>query len=114
MKEQWIKFNTSVWSNQIICADPAHFTVWWYLKSHAAFRAHCAIYSGKVIELQPGQLITGAKELSELLGIDRMRVTRILKHFTDAGLITQRVNTKGRVITVLDSEKRDPQATASP
>ena len=104
MAEHWIKFNTSVWNDKVICADTAHFCVWWYLKSHAAYQTHCALFSGEVLELQPGQLVTGAAAIGRALGIDHTRVMRILRHFTAAGLITQRVNNRGRIITVLDGK----------
>ena len=106
MAESWIKLNRDVWNDHIICADAEHFMIWCFLKSYAAYEARPAIFSGRVVTLKPGQLITGIQVIAERTGIERTKVARVLARFEKAGMIRQQVTRNGRIVTLTE----DPAA----
>ena len=104
--EGWFKFERSWLENGVITADGDHLRVWLQLNAMAVFEPQQAVFRGGAVTLQPGQLITGRKKLATLCGVQESKITRILKHFQDANLITQRTTNRSRLIalTVWDSD----------
>ena len=98
--EGWFKFERKWLENGVITADGDHLRLWLTLLSLAAFEPRQAIFRGKAVTLQPGQLITGRKVLSSLCGIQEDKVQRVLKHFAQAGLLCQEASSKNRKITL--------------
>jgi DNA-binding transcriptional regulator YhcF (GntR family) len=60
------------------------------------------MWNGVETELNPGQLITGRKKLSEQTGIAESKIQRALKTFEKCHMIEQQTTTKNRLITVLN------------
>ncbi len=98
--EGWFKFERKWLENGVITEDGDHLRLWLTLLSMAAFEPRQALFRGKAITLQPGQLITGRKVLASLCGIQESKVTRILARFSSAGLLTQRTSNQNRLITL--------------
>ena len=81
MMEGWIKSYRAILDNPIVCKDADHYAVWGYLLHNAAHTPTDAMFNGKRITLQPGQLITGRRKIAEMFRIDESKVRRILKLF---------------------------------
>lgn len=84
----------------------------WYDDSHAVHlfihllisanhKGKQAIWDGSIIELQPGQLITGRKKLSAETGINESKVQRLLKKFEMYQQIEQQTNNVSRLISIV-------------
>ena len=71
--EGWIKLHRKTLDNPIVMKDSAHFAVWAYLLLNATHAEKQAIFKGKRIVLQPGQLITGCISISDNYNRDRLR-----------------------------------------
>ena len=108
--EGWFKFERAWLDNGVITQDGDHLRVWLQLNAMAAFEPRQAIFRGEAVTLQPGQLITGRKQLAALSGVQEDKVQRVLKHFTQAALITQEMASKNRKIT-LNLHNREPAET---
>lgn len=111
----WIKLHRKILDNPVVCKDSDHIAVWAYLLLNATHKEYPALFSGKKILLQPGQLITGRKTIADKFKIDESKVQRILKSFEIEHQIEQQKSNKNRLITVLswrdyqDSEQQDEQ-----
>lgn len=109
----WIKLHRKILDNPIVCKDSDHIAVWTYLLLNATHKEYPALFSGKKILLQPGQLITGRKAIADKFKISESKVQRILKSFEIEQQIEQQNGNKNRLITVLswhdyqDSEQQD-------
>jgi hypothetical protein len=60
------------------------------------------MFGGKEITLQPGQLITGRKELSNKCNSNESKIERILKSLENEQQIEQQKSNKNRVITIVN------------
>lgn len=99
--EGWIKLYRQVLDNPIVCKDSDHIAVWMYILLNATHKEYPAVFSGKKIIMQPGQLITGRKTIAEKFNIDESKVQRILKRFENEQQIEQQNGNKNRLISVL-------------
>lgn len=97
----WIKLHRSMLDNPVVCKDPEHMAVWVYLLLEATHQNISKMFKGKRITLQPGQLITGRKVISEKLHINESKVQRILKTFKIEHQIEQQTSSRGSLITIL-------------
>jgi hypothetical protein len=100
----WIKLHRSTLDNPVVMKSAAHFAVWCLLLLLANSSPSLVIFNGKKITLQPGQLITGRKDLSNKLHNDfnEYKVERILNDLENAQQIEQRKTPNGRLITLLN------------
>lgn len=111
----WIKLHRKILDNPVVCKDSDHIAVWTYLLLNATHKEYPAMFSGKKIILQPGQLITGRKSIADKFKISESKVQRILKLFENEQQIEQQNGNKNRLITILswfdyqDSEQQDEQ-----
>lgn len=111
----WIKLHRKTLDNPVVCKDSDHLAVWMYLLMNATHKEYPAIFAGKKIMLQPGQLITGRIAISEKFNIHESKVQRILKKFEIEHQIEQQTNNKKRLISILswsdyqDSEQQNEQ-----
>ena len=114
MKYGWFKMNRKIFTDEIICCSSDYLAVWCYLCAHAAFKEQQVRFAGKVITLQPGQLITGRKAIAAATKIDEYKVQRILSFFEAAQRIAQQTSSKNRLITILEHENapQDAQQTS--
>lgn len=111
----WIKLHRKILDNPVVCKDSDHIAVWTYLLLNATHKEYPALFSGKKILLQPGQLITGRKTIADKFKISESKVQRILKSFEIEQQIEQQTSNKKRLISILswsdyqDSEQQDEQ-----
>lgn len=91
--------------NPIIMKDAEHLAVWMYLLLNATHAEYPALFKGKKITLQPGQLITGRKSIASTLCVSESKVTRILSAFESEQQIEQLTSNKNRLISVVNWDK---------
>lgn len=103
--EGWIKTYRSLLDNPIIMKDKDYLATWIYLLLNATHSKYDALFNGKRITLNNGQLITGRKSISEKLKIDESKVQRILKSFENEQQIEQQTGTRNRLVTILNWDK---------
>lgn len=97
----YIKAYRLMLDNPIVCKDSDHIAVWMYLLLNATHTQYAAMFNGQKIMLQPGQLITGRKSISEKFNISESKVQRILKLFESEQQIEQQTGNKNRLISIL-------------
>ncbi|MBM4165240.1 MAG: hypothetical protein FJ222_12490 [Lentisphaerae bacterium] len=76
--------------------------VWVDLLLHAQHAPTPTKFGGKVIILQPGQLVTGRKATAKRLGLNEFRVERILTTMENEHQIAQEKTHTSRLITILN------------
>ena len=101
MNNGFVKIHRKLLDNPIVCKDAEYFTVWVYLLLVATHKSCSAIFNGKKIELQPGQIITGRKTIATKFNISESKVQRILKSFEIEQQIEQQTGNKNRLITIV-------------
>ena len=100
--EGWIKLHRKTLGNPIVMKDSAHFAVWAYLLLNATHAEKQAIFKGKRIVLQPGQLITGCISISDKLKLNESKVRRVLNDFQNDGQIDRQTSNKNSLISILN------------
>lgn len=98
----WIKTHRKLLDNPIVCKDSDHLSIWMYLLLNATHETINGMFKGKRISLEPGQLITGRKSISEFLQINEYKVQRILKLYESEQQIKQQTSNKNRLITIVN------------
>jgi len=106
----WFKFYRSDLSNPFITKDTDHLALWVFLLAEAAIEPTEAVLGGKKMVLQPGQLTTGRKQLSQKTGINEYKIERTLNCFENAHLIAQQKTNKNRLISILSWDERQQAA----
>jgi hypothetical protein len=101
-KNGWIKLHRKMLDNPIIMKDAEHLAVWMYLLLNATHAEYPALFKGKKIMLQPGQLITGCISIGNQLSISESKVRRTLNDFISDGQIDRQTSNKNSLITVLN------------
>lgn len=101
-RQGWIKLHRQVLDNPVVCKDSEYFAVWCYLLLEATHQDKSIVFNGKRITLQPGQLITGRKSVSEKFNIEESKVQRILKTLESEHQIEQQTSNKNRLITIVN------------
>ena len=79
--EGWIKIHRKLLENPIVSKDSDHLAIWIYLLLNATHKEIPAVFKGKKIILQPGQLITGRKSMSEKLKISESKIFRVINEY---------------------------------
>lgn len=103
--EGYIKLYRQILDNPVVCKDSDHIATWVFLLSRATYKNCPAIFNGKKIILNPGQLITGRKKISEKFSISESKVQRILHLFEKEHQIEQQTCNKNRLITIVEWHK---------
>lgn len=98
----WIKLHRKMLDNPVVWKDSDHLAVWVYLLLKATHKEYPALFKGKKIILQPGQLITGRYAISEATGVQSDKVYRIIKFLKSEQQIAQQTSSKNSLITVLN------------
>ena len=98
--EGWIKEYRKLLDNPII-GKPLHCHLWNVLLLLAQHESSEYIWNGERKTLQPGQLMTGRKKLSELSGISESQIERIIKYLINEQQITQEKTNRYRIITIV-------------
>ena len=88
--------------NTVVCKDADYIAVWMYILLNATHTQQKKEFDGKIITLQPGQLITGRKAISEKVTTHESKVQRILKRFEIEQQIEQQTSPRHRLITILN------------
>lgn len=101
----YIKLYRTTLDNPVVCKDSEHLAVWVYLLLNATHAGYSAMFKGKRIELQPGQLITGRRSMAAKLKVSDSKVQRILKVFEIEQQIEQQTASQNRLISVLNWQK---------
>ncbi len=84
----------------------AYLAVWIYLLTKASIYGNKQfVFNGKQMSLKPGQLITGAYQISKETGVPRGTVERILKTFKSEEQIEIQPTTKYSIITIVKWKK---------
>lgn len=101
----YIKLHRCLLDNPFVCKDSDYLSVWVYLLLNATHTSMDALFAGKKITLNPGQLITGRISISGKLNISDSKVQRILKTFEIEQQIEQQTCNKNRLITLINWDK---------
>lgn len=103
--EGWIKIHRKILDNPIVCKDSETFAIWIYLLLNATHQDVPALFKGKRITLQKGQLLTGILSIAKKLDIDKSKVQRTLKSFENDKQIEQQMSNQNRLISILNWEE---------
>ncbi len=98
----WIKLYRKVLENPVVCKDAETFAIWSYLLLKATHKPYKNYHGGELIELNPGQLITGRKKISSHFNMSESKVQRVLKKLENEQLIEQQTKSTNRLITILN------------
>lgn len=101
----YVKIYRDILNNPVVCKDNDYFRVWLYLLLNASHKGYSAMFNGKKIELNAGQLITGRRSMAEKCNISESKAHRILKTFEIEHQIEQQTGNKNRLITILNWDK---------
>lgn len=80
MQKGWIKLHRKLLDNALM-NRPAYRAVWIEILLRATHDGVEVVFNGERLRLKPGQLTTGAYQLSKTTGVPRGTVERILKAF---------------------------------
>lgn len=100
--EGWVKTYRKILDNPIICKDAETYAIWSYLLLNATHKEIPAIFKGKKIMLQPGQLITGIKTIGDKFKINKDKIQRTLKCFENDKQIEQETSNRNRLVTIVN------------
>lgn len=101
----YIKLFRAIWDNPVITKDADHLAVWIYLLTHATHTKRSVIFGNERITLEPGQLVTGRKIISQKTGISESKIRRIINTFKIDQQIDQQTNSRGSLISILNWDK---------
>lgn len=101
----WIKLHRKVLENPIVCKDSDHLAVWIYLLLNATHESYPALFRGQKITLEPGQLITGRKSISNKLSVSESKTKRILIELESDQQIDRQRSNQSSLITILNWDK---------
>ena len=96
----WVKVHRAL-SDHLIASDPATLSVWIHILLLANHKETKRMINGRVIVLQPGQLITSRKSLAAKTGVNESKVERVLTTLKNEQQIEQHGTSKFRVISVV-------------
>ena len=97
----WIKLHRSLVGHPRY-SDPEWLTVWVYLLLNAVYEVTEKLFDGRVVKLQPGQLVTGRHVIAVATGVHESKVFRILQQLKNEQQIEQQAGAKSSIITVLN------------
>ena len=98
----WIKLYRKIMENPIVAKDADHLAIWVYLLLNATHDSYPVLFKGQKIMLQPGQLLTGRKAISDRLFISESKVQRVLDDFKSEHQIEQQTSNKNRLISIVN------------
>lgn len=97
----WVKVHRAL-SDHLIAADPSALSVWIHLLLLANHRETKRMINGRIIAIQPGQLITSRKSLSARTGVNESKIERVLTMLKNEQQIEQHGTSKFRVISIVN------------
>lgn len=96
----WVKVHRAL-SDHHISSDPATLSIWIHLLLLANHKETKRMINGRVIAIQPGQLITSRKSLAAKTGVNESKVERVLLALKNEQQIEQHGTSKFRVISIV-------------
>lgn len=100
--EGWVKLYRKLMENPIVTKDADHLAIWIYLLLNATHDSYPVLFKGEKIILEPGQLLTGRKEISSRLCVTESKVQRVLNSFKIEHQIEQQTSNKNRLISIVN------------
>lgn len=85
--------------------DSEWVNVWLYLLLNATHKTYKTVFNGNVIDLKPGQLVTGRFSISKATGINESKVRRILNILKTDHQIDQQAGNKSSLVSILNWDK---------
>lgn len=104
MKSGWIKLHRRLLDNPRV-TDPEWLAVWVYLLLSATHQPRKMDFDGRIVELRPGQFITGRLAIATATGVHESKVKRILAMMKGDQQIDQQAGVKGSMFTVRNWSK---------
>lgn len=104
MNQGYVKIHRKLLNNPVVMKDIDHLAVWIYLLLNATHKEVSAMFRGEKIILKPGQLITGSKSIADKLGINYVKVHRIISEFKSENQIEKQTSNKNSLITIVNWE----------
>lgn len=96
----WVSLHRKMLDNPVVCKDSDYMAIWIYLLLNATHAEIPAMFKGQKIMLNPGQLITGRKVISDKLRVTESKVQRVLKCYESEQQIEQQTGNRNRLITI--------------
>ena len=96
----WSKIRNDIHDDPILNKDSEYLSVWIYLLTHQAYGEYNAMFSGKVVTLKEGQLLTSLGEISKKTGVTISKINRILKMLKSEKLIETQTDMHKTLITL--------------
>lgn len=112
-KDGWLKLHRKMFENEVVSKDADHIAIWVYILCEATRQPIPKLFGKSEIMLQPGQLVTGVRKISNRLGVSVGKVQRVLKRYKDNTVIDTVSNSKGVLISVLNWSKYQGSDTQS-
>lgn len=103
--EGYIRSYRKMFDNPVVTKDAEHLAVWVYLLHYATHTGYDIMFGGKRITLKPGQLPTSRASIARKLSISESKVQRILKTFEIEQQIEQQVDSRSRLITLINWDR---------
>ena len=96
----WSKIRNDIHDDPLLNKDSEYLSVWIYLLTHQAYGEYKAMFSGKVITLKEGQLLTSLGEISKKTGVTTSKINRILKMLKSEKLIETQTDMHKTLVTL--------------
>jgi len=104
MEQGWIKVHRSILDKGWF-SDSNAVHLWTYILLKANHTKSEYFWNGQIIDLQPGQFVTGRKKIANETGIQESKIERLLKLFENEQQIEQRKTNTSRLISVNNYSK---------
>ena len=96
----WSKIRNDIHDDPLLNKDSEYLSVWIYLLTHQAYGEYKAMFSGKVITLKEGQLLTSLGEISKKTGVTTSKINRILKMLKSEKRIETQTDMQKTLVTL--------------
>ena len=104
MEQGWIKIHRTIIDKGWF-QDSNAVHLWFYLLLKASHSKSEYLWNGQIINLQPGQFVTGRKKIANETGIQESKIERLLKLFESEQQIEQRKTNTSRLISIINYKK---------
>jgi hypothetical protein len=96
----WSKIRNDIHDDPLLNKDSEYLSVWIYLLTHQAYGEYKAMFSGKVITLKEGQLLTSRAKIAKATGVSDSKIKRILNSLKNDQRIDQLTDRQQSLITL--------------
>lgn len=109
----FVKIYRSIWQHPR-ADNPNWLAVWVWLLSHVAYQERDAVWMGKKIILEPGQIVTGSVKIEKATGVPSRTVRRIIQTMHEEGELGQQTSNTSSLITITNWFKFQSVASGWP